>query len=53
MSAPMLEVLPDKTALVERALQHTVAMIQAAIADHGYCTLALAGGSTPKPSTRG
>lgn len=53
MSAPMLEVLPDKTALVERALQHTVAMIQAAIADHGYCTLALAGGSTPKPLYQG
>lgn len=53
MSAPIVEVFPNKTALVERALEHTIAMIQAAIADRGYCTLALAGGSTPKPLYEG
>ena len=49
MSAPLIEILPDKPALVQRALTLVVEAIRSAVADHGYCTLALAGGSTPKP----
>ncbi len=49
MTSPILEVLPDKPALVQRALALVIDTINAAVADHGYCTLALAGGSTPKP----
>ncbi|ASC72366.1 6-phosphogluconolactonase [Halomicronema hongdechloris C2206] len=49
MTAPHIEVLPDKAALVERALTLSVQLIQDAIAQRGRCTLALAGGSTPKP----
>ncbi|MGF1516587.1 MAG: 6-phosphogluconolactonase [Nodosilinea sp.] len=49
MTAPLIEILPDKPALVERALALVVQAIHSAIADQGYCTLALAGGSTPKP----
>lgn len=44
-----VEVLPDKEALVQRALALVVEMIQAAIAERGQCTIALSGGSTPKP----
>lgn len=49
MTAPQLEILSDKPALVQRALTLVVEAIHSAIADHDYCTLALAGGSTPKP----
>ena len=49
MSAPIVEILPDKPALVQRALTLVIEAIQNAVANHGYCTLALAGGSTPKP----
>jgi 6-phosphogluconolactonase len=49
MTMPKVDILPDKTALVQRGLDIVVDKIQQAIADHGYCTLALAGGSTPKP----
>ena len=45
----MLEILPDKPALVQRALALVVETIHSAVAAQGYCTLALAGGSTPKP----
>ncbi len=44
----IVEVLPDKTALNQRSLDLVVSKIQAAIQDHGRCTIALAGGSTPK-----
>jgi 6-phosphogluconolactonase len=44
-----IEVLPDLTSLIDRALSLVLARIKAAIADHGYCAIALAGGSTPKP----
>ena len=43
-----LEVLPDKKALAERALVIVLEKIQVAIQDRGLCTIALAGGSTPK-----
>ncbi len=49
MTVPPIEIFADKPALVQRALTLTVGAIQAAVADRGYCTLALAGGSTPKP----
>ena len=47
--APTVEILSDKAALIERA--HTVAVesIQAAIAARGRATIALSGGSTPRP----
>lgn len=53
MTEPTIEILPDKTALIQQALARSVEIIQQAIADHGYCTLALAGGSTPKPIYEG
>jgi len=44
-----VEVLPDRAALIQRSLDIVLAKIQAAIAERGQCTIALAGGSTPKP----
>lgn len=44
-----IEVLPDKTALVDRSVALIVEKIQTAIAQRGICTIALSGGSTPKP----
>lgn len=49
MTPPTVEIWPDKPALVQRALELVIDRIHSAIADHDYCTLALAGGSTPKP----
>ena len=49
MPTPIVEVLSDKVDLVQRALELVTASIQTAIAERGFCTLALAGGSTPKP----
>jgi 6-phosphogluconolactonase len=45
----IVEVLPDKTALLARSLEVVLAKMQAAIQEHGRCTIALAGGGTPKP----
>ncbi len=45
----IVEVLPDKEALIQRSLAIVVEQMQAAIATRGLCTIALAGGSTPKP----
>lgn len=45
----IVEVLPDKAALVERALDLIVIKLEAAIAQRGQFTIALSGGSTPKP----
>ncbi|MEM8778544.1 MAG: 6-phosphogluconolactonase [Cyanobacteria bacterium P01_G01_bin.49] len=44
-----IQVLPDKATLITEALSCMVAKIRAAIQERGLCTLALAGGSTPKP----
>ena len=44
-----VEVLPDLAALIERSLSITLAKIQTAIESRGLCTVALSGGSTPKP----
>lgn len=46
---PAVEVLSNKEALVQRALALVVDQIERAIGDRGICTLALSGGSTPKP----
>jgi len=45
----IVEVLPDKSALIERSLELVLAKIEDAIAQRGLATIALAGGSTPKP----
>ncbi|WP_013320333.1 6-phosphogluconolactonase [Gloeothece verrucosa] len=44
-----VEILADKQALIERTLTLVVEKIEAAIGTRGRCTIALAGGSTPKP----
>lgn len=44
-----IEVLPDKNALVQRSLQLVLEQFQSAIAERGVATIALSGGSTPKP----
>lgn len=48
-----VEVLADQAALIERSLQITLDKIQAAISERGLCTIALSGGSTPKPLYEG
>jgi 6-phosphogluconolactonase len=45
----IVEVLPDKAALLQRSLEIVVNKIQTAISERGQCTIALSGGSTPKP----
>ncbi|MBF2027180.1 MAG: 6-phosphogluconolactonase [Oscillatoriales cyanobacterium C42_A2020_001] len=44
-----VEILPDKAALTMRALELILAQAQNAIAERGRFTIALSGGSTPKP----
>lgn len=44
-----IEVLPDKTAAIDRAIALIQEKIQEAIATRGQFTIALCGGSTPKP----
>ena len=44
-----VEILADKKALVERALSLILAKIETAIQQRGRFTIALSGGSTPKP----
>jgi 6-phosphogluconolactonase len=45
----VVEVLPDKEALIQRSLELVLANLQEAIAQRGIGTIALSGGSTPKP----
>lgn len=45
----IVEILPDKTALITRSLEVVLTKMQAAIQAQGRCTIALAGGGTPKP----
>lgn len=47
--APTVEILPDKAALIDRAYELTVETLKAAIAERGRATIALSGGSTPRP----
>ncbi|MGF1674746.1 MAG: 6-phosphogluconolactonase [Rivularia sp. (in: cyanobacteria)] len=44
-----VEVLPDKNALVERALFLILSKVEPSIQQRGRFTIALSGGSTPKP----
>lgn len=44
-----VEVLPDQAALIQRSLEVVLDKMQTAIAERGQCTIALAGGNTPKP----
>ncbi len=44
-----IEVLPTPEALIQSALARVVEQIHQAIRDRGRCSLALSGGSTPKP----
>ncbi|MEM0981193.1 MAG: 6-phosphogluconolactonase [Cyanobacteria bacterium P01_H01_bin.58] len=44
-----IEIYPDRTALIARSLSLVVDCINQAIAERGTCSIALAGGSTPKP----
>lgn len=44
-----IEILSDRSSLTDRALNLIVERIESAIAQQGQCTIALAGGGTPKP----
>ncbi|OLP19152.1 6-phosphogluconolactonase [Leptolyngbya sp. 'hensonii'] len=44
-----IEVLSNQTDLIQRAFSLALAKIETAIEERGLCTIALAGGSTPKP----
>ncbi|MEM8502824.1 MAG: 6-phosphogluconolactonase [Cyanobacteria bacterium P01_D01_bin.1] len=46
---PTIEILADKAALIDRAYDLTVSVVKEAIAASDRATLALSGGSTPKP----
>jgi 6-phosphogluconolactonase len=48
----LVEVLANRAELIERSLSIVRSQIQAAIAERGQCTIALAGGSTPEPLYR-
>lgn len=49
VSPRQVEVLPNREALVARSRDLVIERIHPAVAARGRCTLALAGGSTPKP----
>ncbi|MEM6253491.1 MAG: 6-phosphogluconolactonase [Cyanobacteria bacterium P01_D01_bin.156] len=49
INIPQVHVFPDKAALVNAATEQVIDLIRGAISAHGRCTLALSGGSTPKP----
>jgi 6-phosphogluconolactonase len=51
--AKFIEVVGDKTALIERGLALVKEKIELSIQERGLCTIALAGGSTPKPLYEG
>lgn len=44
-----VEILADKAALIQRSLELVLEKLQSAIAERGQFTIALSGGSTPKP----
>lgn len=48
MMKKIVEILADREALTQRSLEIVQSKIQAAITERGICTIALAGGSTPK-----
>lgn len=45
----IVEILPNKAALVDRAQELILNKLESAIAERGQFTIALSGGSTPKP----
>jgi 6-phosphogluconolactonase len=47
--AEHVEVYPDPAAMMRAEAERVVTLTAAAIAEHGRCSLALAGGSTPRP----
>ncbi|MEO0406457.1 MAG: 6-phosphogluconolactonase [Cyanobacteria bacterium P01_A01_bin.135] len=49
MLSSRIQILADKAAVVERSLDLVTKRIHSAIAEKEYCTISLAGGSTPKP----
>ena len=49
MTSLQVEIYPNRAALVARSLTLVAERIRQAIAERGACSLALAGGSTPKP----
>ncbi|MGF1536612.1 MAG: 6-phosphogluconolactonase [Elainellaceae cyanobacterium] len=49
MLSPRIKVLTDKAAVVEQALDLVTKRIYSAAAENEICSLAVAGGSTPKP----
>ena len=44
-----IEVLPDSKALIQRSLELVLEKLRQAIAERNTATIALSGGSTPKP----
>ena len=44
-----VKIVADRQVLVDQASELIITKIKAAIAKQGICTIALAGGSTPKP----
>lgn len=44
-----VEVLPDQAALIQRSLDLILPKMETVIQERGLCTIALSGGSTPKP----
>jgi 6-phosphogluconolactonase len=46
---PKVEILADQTALIQRSLELMVEKIQQSVRERGICTIALSGGSTPRP----
>jgi 6-phosphogluconolactonase len=49
MTEKHVEILPDKAALIQRSLELVLAKLEAAIDERNEFTIALSGGSTPKP----
>lgn len=45
----IVEILPDLKSLIDRSLKIVLEKIEEAVERQGFCTIALAGGSTPKP----
>lgn len=45
----VVEVLPDQESLIQRSLEVVMEKLRAALQARGQCTIALSGGSTPKP----
>ncbi|MEB3293212.1 MAG: 6-phosphogluconolactonase [Synechococcales bacterium] len=51
--SPIVEILPDKAALIERSLDVVMQKLTLALTEREIATIALSGGSTPKPLYEG